>query len=98
MNLLFSKHPLDISKKVSILKDVSAGMIHLEKENIIHRLKNKKELFVYFFDRDLAARNVLLSEGFLAKVSDFGLSRMSENDSGVSTVATFGYVTFPEPY
>jgi serine/threonine protein kinase len=35
--LLFSRQPLEFSKKISILKDIAAGMIHLEKENIIHR-------------------------------------------------------------
>jgi hypothetical protein len=35
--LLNSNAPLDITKKMKILKDIAAGMSHLEKENIIHR-------------------------------------------------------------
>ena len=30
---------------------------------------------IYFYGRDLAARNVLLSENHVLKISDFGLSR-----------------------
>lgn len=34
---LKTNKPLDIIKKKQILKDICAGMVHLEKENIIHR-------------------------------------------------------------
>jgi discoidin domain receptor family protein 2 len=55
VSILYSKKSLDMSLRIQILKDVAAGMAHLEKENIIHR--------------DLAARNVLLGKGYEAKVS-----------------------------
>jgi serine/threonine protein kinase len=42
-------------------------MVHLTIEKVIHK--------------DLAARNILVSETGKAKVSDFGLSRLLGNDS-----------------
>jgi mitogen-activated protein kinase kinase kinase 9 len=49
------------SLQVSIIKDVAAGMLHLQEEKIVHK--------------DLAARNVLLGRHYNAKVADFGMSR-----------------------
>lgn len=47
--------------------DVCEGMEYLESKKLVHR--------------DLAARNVLVSDDSMAKVSDFGLTKM---DSKVS--------------
>lgn len=55
ITLLRSNAPMNFKLKIQIMRDVAAGMVHLQRENIIHR--------------DLAARNVLLSEGYVAKVS-----------------------------
>jgi serine/threonine protein kinase len=76
-------HPLDLLQKVSILKGIASGMMHLHSERIVHR--------------DLAARNVLVrhkspngadrspltlipqlskqDKTYIPKISDFGLSK-----------------------
>jgi len=66
-NYLNSSKPLNKEMQLQIIRNIAAGMLHLGKERIVHK--------------DLAARNVLLSENFTAKVADFGLSRLSTSDS-----------------
>lgn len=55
---------------VYVVSDVCEGMEYLESKKLVHR--------------DLAARNVLVSDDSLAKVSDFGLTKV---DSKVSDKA-----------
>ena len=38
-------------------------------------MPNMHSLFLQFIHRNLAARNILLTEDFVCKVSDFGLAR-----------------------
>jgi serine/threonine protein kinase len=56
------RNPLTLLEKKRICHGIIMGMIHLHAERIIHR--------------DLAARNILLTQNKLAKVTDFGLSRI----------------------
>ena len=53
---------LQLSIKLSILLDVSQGLLHLHGRSIIHR--------------DLTASNVLLTTGLQAKIADLGVSKI----------------------
>ena len=64
---------LPLNAKVSILQDIARGLAHLHnhKPAVIHR--------------DLTARNVLLNSDRVAKISDFGNSRIIDIDPACST-------------
>jgi Serine/threonine protein kinase len=49
-----------------VSSQVSSGMAYLEVKQLIHR--------------DLAARNVLIGDNNVAKICDFGLARVIEDD------------------
>ena len=53
--------PLSTDQRVTVALHLARGMAHLHSKNFIHR--------------DVAARNVLVSEDFTFKISDFGLGR-----------------------
>lgn len=59
--------PLDLHDLLHFSLQVAQGMSFLASKNCIHR--------------DVAARNVLVTQGRLAKICDFGLARDIENDS-----------------
>ena len=66
--LLFQDHDGEILafQLVGMLRGIAAGMKYLSDMNYVHR--------------DLAARNVLVNGNLECKVSDFGLSRVLEDD------------------
>lgn len=57
---------LQFSDLIYIAAQVASGMEYLERKQLIHR--------------DLAARNVLIGENNIAKICDFGLARVIEDD------------------
>jgi subtilisin-like proprotein convertase family protein len=74
---------MKVLDKLRIVAGIAKGMLHLHNNNIVHR--------------DLAARNILLSEIGEPKVSDFGMSRLVDNDDGNTTKATVGPLKWMAP-
>lgn len=56
------------------MRGISVGMTYLSEMGYVHR--------------DLAARNILVDENLVCKVSDFGMSRILEDDSEAAYTAT----------
>ena len=81
LNIYLIKTPnIPFSQKLKFMCDISYGMLHLSKQNIIHKVKESTILSTNL--KDLAARNVLLDGLLNCKVADFGLSRLVESSSG----------------
>lgn len=57
---------LILYKQKTKFSQVASGMAYLEVKQLIHR--------------DLAARNVLIGDNNIAKICDFGLARVIEDD------------------
>lgn len=68
---------------VGIARDAAAGAFHLHCENLIHR--------------DLACRNILVTENWTGVISDFGLSRVLENQNKSHRTATMSAVRWAAP-
>ncbi|KAF3832760.1 hypothetical protein F7725_026425 [Dissostichus mawsoni] len=63
---------------VGMLRGIVVGMTFLSEIGYIHR--------------DLAARNILVDESLVCKVSDFGMTRVLEDDSEAAYTATGGKI------
>lgn len=83
LKTFLKNHQISVETQISIIRDISAGMFHLSMQGIVHR--------------DLAARNVLLSKDMVAKVSDFGLARLSDSSSVVYSKSDVGPLKWMAP-
>ncbi len=75
-DFLRSDAKLDFHMVALYAKGISAGMLHLHSEKIVHR--------------DLASRNVLLGAGAVVKISDFGMSRSVNSEKSNQTKSNTG--------
>jgi len=87
-NLLFDVKPqISDNQKIRWVYDIAMGMCHLHKHNIVHR--------------DLAARNILLSRPYpnemTLKISDFGMSRVLQQDIEEKTLNKIGPIRWMAP-
>ncbi|GAA6091369.1 ephrin type-A receptor 6, partial [Tachysurus ichikawai] len=67
-----------IIQLVGMLRGIASGMMYLSDIGYVHR--------------DLAARNILVDDNLVCKVSDFGLSRVLEDDPEASYTTTGGKI------
>ena len=87
--LLRSREALPWPERERIAREISAGLLYLHKHDILHR--------------DLKSPNVLLTGAKLAKLSDFGLSKIksevktSLTVAGTSKPQTVGTIPFMAP-
>ncbi|CAN2387947.1 receptor [Pristimantis euphronides] len=68
----------NIIQLVGILRGIASGMKYLSDLGYVHR--------------DLAARNILVNSNLVCKVSDFGLSRILEDDPDAAYTTTGGKI------
>jgi serine/threonine protein kinase len=85
--LFDEKQQISLEQKIKWVQEIAEGVKHLHKHNIVHR--------------DLAARNILLSyrnsNDAQLKISDFGMSRVLQQDIEAKTMNPIGPIRWMAP-
>ena len=79
---LRDQRPVPWKDLLKVVKGAAAGILHLHAENYIHR--------------DIASRNILISDSFEGIVTDFGMSRLQLRD-GSQSITYLGPVKWMAP-
>lgn len=80
-----NRHSLTLEQQINTASQVASGMAYLEKQNYPHH--------------NLAARNVMLTEGQICKVADYGIVRLIDRDKNQNEGTEFSpRWTAPEAY
>jgi len=83
LDFIMSDQEISLQTLAQITRGCAAGIAYLHKENCTHR--------------DIAARNILLSENLVPKISDFGLARVVEGDDSKVTETSVGPLRWMSP-
>lgn len=73
LKVYLEKHELDIQQAISVIYGIAKGVHHLHCENIGTKKCHSLTQEVH---RDLAVRNVLVTESMVPKITDFGSPRI----------------------
>ncbi|PRP87384.1 putative LRR receptor-like serine/threonine-protein kinase [Planoprotostelium fungivorum] len=90
----------DINMKIGWCNGIALGMLHLHKENVVHRDVSRCVWMGRKADPEqLAVRNILLTKHLEPKVTDFGMSRVTEaaEEGGSKTNTNIGPVKWMAP-
>lgn len=85
LDKVIKKNPpnLDFTQKYIIMYGIAAGMYYLHKRNIIHR--------------DIKPENILINDSLEPQITDFGLSKKSQEDSMFQSIVITGTPVYMAP-
>lgn len=74
---------LTVAQNTSVALDVALGMAYLHHQRILHR--------------DIKPQNILLDDGFVGRIADFGLAKNNVGPEGVHSAGMTGTVPYMAP-